>query len=420
MKREYKWLRRIALWSLCLGGAFAADAAIEGVKSELMQRDLRIMEGVLGKILSGTPRVKGMHFEGYGVVFLVEGSEDFAAPFVRVFARATEGDRDVSVEVHTREGDEDESTTSNKTLERLKEQISEFFSSYAGAIRQLKPNDRVTVRVHEGRGYAHHAKIHVPHEVELPEMPVIPDIDIDIDLDEDELGELKAQRFGLGKLRKHLAELRFKLAKSKFRMYQSAFGYGDDDEFPTLEATVRKRDIDAHQGSDGLKPRIDFKTHKTDEPVDKQIRIMSGILDSALGSRERGCFIDGGSTGFYQEGLGAVFFVSHNFGSGFASLADAYRMTYRMSSSQKDVSAKAIKALQDALTEIIADYGSTLKTVKGDEYIVVQASFAEWRHYRKTKPSGLTLKVKKSAVDQYEAGKMSLEAFRKKVEVVEL
>ena len=152
MNRKTMWV-----WVLAIVSAIGVEAAAAKFNSKLMDRDLRIMEGILGEILgdgdsspviwgySESTRVLGMYYDGYGVLFL---AEDGLFPHrIRVARKVgrqgdmwTTTDDDV-VEVAL------DPATSEDVVGLRKDRIVEFLSSYAGAIRQLKPDDRVSIRL---------------------------------------------------------------------------------------------------------------------------------------------------------------------------------------------------------------------------------------------------------------------------------
>ena len=144
--------------AICLSlPAFPADAEIDRKR---MKQDLDIMEGILKSLHAQNtqtvpgflrePHVRGLYFENYGVIFLIEerpppgfefaGVESFVSP-----TTAT-GIQD--------EGNVAKDGKSKRKTRRLafQERLREFLGTYADAIRQLKDEERITILTHHRSG----------------------------------------------------------------------------------------------------------------------------------------------------------------------------------------------------------------------------------------------------------------------------
>ena len=106
-------------------------AAKSDIDYDKMDRDLRIMEKIISTIVSeedvagyfGSQRVKGVYLEGYGVVFMVP-----RAARIRVFKGS-------------------ETPDAEESFKKIREKLTDFFSSYADAIKQVKATDWITLVV---------------------------------------------------------------------------------------------------------------------------------------------------------------------------------------------------------------------------------------------------------------------------------
>jgi hypothetical protein len=170
-KTVWIWVFAI-LGALGIVGSIGVEAATPKFNSDLMNRDLRIMEGILEEILgeenSGpviwgdtqATRVQGTYYDGYGILFLVEGSllphrVVVHGCLVRNSDILFTKEDDIS---HTYMGDTiaaDSTAATDDVINLQKEHILEFLGSYAGAIRQLKPDDQISIRVNPGRSATH-------------------------------------------------------------------------------------------------------------------------------------------------------------------------------------------------------------------------------------------------------------------------
>ncbi|GEM_PF-2856497 len=88
---------------------------------------------------SGT-RVRGTYYDGYGVLFLVEGG--LFPHRVHVTAIKGKGLGVVLLDDLDRKG-----LMAPDIVGHQKERIIDYLGNYAGTIRQFKPNDRISIRI---------------------------------------------------------------------------------------------------------------------------------------------------------------------------------------------------------------------------------------------------------------------------------
>ena len=153
---------------------------------------------------------------------------------------------------------------------------------------------------------------------------------------------------------------------------------------------------------------------------------MADILSSAL-KQDSKLHILGHteSEGLYQKGIGALFLLSHQ---------------PDLAWSDKESESKPLDTLKDTVIETLADYGPTLRDLSSDESIIVNINLngdSGLEHIvqivrinRKDKttnvsntsdhPDRLIFRVSKRDLDAYASKKLTLEAFRNKVEITEM
>ncbi|MDA0746074.1 MAG: hypothetical protein O2954_06105 [bacterium] len=406
--------------------------ADEAFDRQRMQRDLEIMEAVLGKLLQqdnmhlggGEDRkVRGLYCEGYGVLFLVEQGFNWVGNPGRYVVKFGTSEKDEMVNVHRNvtaslpDGESVEEEEKVRT-EDLKNRLTEFLGTYADAVGQLKESDRITVLTEWGGLSSIFAKNGLERYVVKVGKSETSDEDtvriafeekLESVIDEEEVDVVRHRigpRSGVGM--GHLAVLAGRL----HGLHEGRGGRGG-----RFEATVKRSDVTAYRkgslSKEAFQGRILFREQEQNEDDKKRIEIMSGILEKSLGSEEpvleTRFRLEMQASGMYHEGVGAIFFVRS--GSG----VNVYYST-REKNEEKDLHFQG--RIRDNLVEVLAVYGHTLRSLKPSEQIVVQMEFND--QWNKGLPSRMTVKARKKDVDAYNKGTMDLEAFRRQVEVLSM
>lgn len=403
--------------AICLSlPAFPVDAEIDRKR---MKQDLDIMEGILQNLhAQNTPRfagihrgpqVRGLHFDNYGVIFLIEeerppGSGSTGRVALQVLAARSE-EQEVDDVI------EDIRAKRKERRQTFRERLGEFLGTYADGIRQLEGENRITILVH------------------FEPMSPFP-FHIDLDLVaaglSDKHEELRAITRQL-----HSDSLNVSpRPRRKVRHGQvlKARSYNAMSELNYSEVTAKKGDIMAYRreriSEAEFRKRIVSREHRPDASTMKKIGVMAAIMDKVLKHPSHTLSNSEKTLGIYKDGLGALFLV--HAGSG-------YRRDYRVTIAGKKTSVihrartgKALKGqseIKDQLVEdvvnVVGDYGYSLRTLKPDEYIVVDVRFPRGFRRRTSDPRGLVLKVKKRDVDAYSRGDLDLAAFRQKADIQE-
>ena len=112
------------LYRAILVAGFIATASLADMDPQRMQRDIRIMEGVLANLYHDAPdqanfHTRGLHLSGYGMLFLA------AEPRIREIG--------------------DNSLSRGKWLAINRDLLAEFLGNYASTIGQLDKDDQITV-----------------------------------------------------------------------------------------------------------------------------------------------------------------------------------------------------------------------------------------------------------------------------------
>ena len=358
---------------------FNMASASEGeVDRERMQQDLDIMEGILQSLHAQTtsslagihrePQIRGLYFENYGVIFHIEEKRSSEMVVDVDVRRLREKPAGVTEELEEEDFLKEVEEQRKKMRVGVQERLVEFLGTYADGIRQLKDEDRITILVHQ---------------------------------------QPRSRTLIAATDKRLLAEL------SK-QVYS--------------EVTAKKSDIVAYRreriAEAEFRRRIVSRDRAPDASMMKKIGVMATILDKALKQPEPPVPNYNKTLGIYQKGLGALFFVNAN--SGYRT---AYRLKLRKTPKTATVrirAGRAVKAgnpleerFKEELIEVVGDYGYTLRTLKPEEYIVVEVRFPRRPGRRSSGARGLLLTVKKKNVDAYSRGDLDLAAFRQKVDIRE-
>ena len=416
----------LAILSLLILIAAANPSYTEELDWVKMQKDLRILEGVLGNLLiqdhvdktsqyrdysmvvGRNPNPKGIYVQGYGAIFAVRGIHSSAklkrkSDFTGSIPKNPSAKSKKEFEVEL-----DDASSNHQVL---KTQIAEFFIGYANAISQLKEKDRVTVLVtpHSSTSASGYTPF-VSYRQLDPHSALSPDVRVRV---EKHIKDGKNSDFESGVIDR-IKEADHTIAR--------VFQHGRQDSL--LRGTVTVRDLIAFRkgkiGDQDLRNRISFQLEDRKSEVQKRIDIMSGIIDAATGKDQTaGIFPNMGTQtmGIYQESLGAIFLVER---SGRGDLIS--HLVNRDDTSDLD------ETMRDILIETVADYGHTLQGLKPDDRIFVRVNISPPRvafrmaRFDDASHKNLipfTLSITMKDVDAYHDGKATMDALRKRVQITD-
>lgn len=406
----------IALFALC-------TSAFADIDWKRMKRDLSIQESILDQFLDTEKgSTTGLYVKNHGVLLIASGTQKYE---VRVRAIGKDESSDIAIfdkdviqrqmnrgdrvlRIQKRKGDKSSENEEEEILEfsmtekkpevaqrekkeqneALKKQVTEFLSTYANAIGQLKDDDRVTIILHPTERDFH--SFSFSH----------------FDRQRDALNK-EASKIWMETVSKAQEASKKQLETLRIRMEAS--------KKEPLEATVTKRDIEAYNrgkiDEQTFHDRITFREHEPQPSLDKRIDIMADILTNILKKDTDLRFLSGTQcTGFYQKGIGALFLVSRK-----ASLLH--------------FKTKNTDTLKAAVIETLADYGPTLRGLSSKESIIVHINLIGQSHYKighkdKTtdiKPPGRILfRVTKRDIEAYASQKIDLDTLKKRVAITEM
>ncbi|MCY3870739.1 MAG: hypothetical protein OXG87_14380 [Gemmatimonadetes bacterium] len=409
----------IALVTFC-------TSALADMDWKRMKRDLSIQESILDQFFEEKKvSTTGLYIENHGVLLIASGwmqkYGDDKGVRVQVISanrnKSSENEEDKEIRVRVISANRDKSSENEEEIlieqkpaaskdqnEVIKKQITEFLSIYGNAIGQLKDDNRVTVLLHPAEHSSsvkfivhadstHADKIHIKQST--------------IDRSGDIQFEIKAF---MEEAKKQIEEVskHIKIVTPKRIL---------------LEATVTKRDIDAHNrgkiDEQTFRDQITFREHKPQPARDKTIDIMADILTNILKKDTDLRFLSGTQcTGFYQKCIGALFLISQQDNQ-------FWYDGYKRESDRDD----ELEAFKTSIIETLADYGPTLRDLSPEESIIVHTNLVGQSHFKighkdKTtdikRPDRILFRVAKRDIEAYASQKIDLDTLKKRVAITEM
>ena len=431
------------LYCAILVAGFMATASLAEVNPQRMQRDIRIMEGVLGNLYlyaaDPTSFSRGLYLDGYGVLFFTKGSWPEQAPPSISVAFGEKGVKHLEL----KSGDP---SSYEKSLAEVYDLLAEFLGNYAGIIGQLDPDNRITVcyqrHASDLGGIDHIAdgftvgtdsvSFDLTKQIEAIMPMAVGEGNFDFEKfvltfgDSVSFFDTDKQVTAITRLRKRLEEavvegeakavtvvvgdsLLADVAEANTPSHRSivaqVHGLTPRHRRTTaaaslITATAKKSSIDAFRegriDSAAFRQRIAFSEH-TDS---KKIDIMAGILDRVSGHDHHPLVGTQRTLGVYQPNLGALFLIGDS--------------VFRF----RPLPVDDVKA---NIVEAVADYGATLSQIQSDEHIIVEYRTGRTTHLLPGPESvkyhpdqTYLLRVPKAAIDAYSRGDLDLDVFHKK------
>ncbi|TFB11980.1 hypothetical protein E3V55_02270 [Candidatus Marinimicrobia bacterium MT.SAG.3] len=410
----------MVLLSIVLGISFNSIRAQKNreLDQERLVNDIRIMEGIIDKLLTPSGNTffssesgsQGFYLPDYGVIFAVPVSKPFSESlFVlprvarvlrvpRASGHDDGNDDSFRISFGFDESEEDKERTKRieekekKELERISSKVRDFLGIYADAIGQLNERDKIAIYLFNSSNQSPEHLFYV--------------------------------------LKKDIIEFRSGKIKSKT-----------------------------------FKKRIKYSSLLKNDDMRSQIDIMAYVLNTSLNASKSGAYnfrmSDNGVNGLYLDGFGALFIVNrHQISSGsnfyviesqlsyaneqlariedldlFNSDRDLYsdkkaakaivsvrkkdRISARKKAMQKEMEEyrKSIEEYKLRFSTLIGNYGHTLRLVNDTEWIGVLTNWQNLnRHdHNSGRNNALIMKVLKRDVNRYNSGRISKEDFFKKI-----
>jgi hypothetical protein len=380
-----------------------------GLDQARLQRDLGIMEDILTSLCrhgsptpcQQVPVCRGLHVEGYGVVFMVATCLDGA--------RAPQPPpADGSVADSSRQSSGGDKASSPEAAAGIgpggkRALMVEFLTEYAAAIGQLGDGDRIAViAVPSLDGCAGRAPTPVPlacpavpDPQRLPALPALPmpgaqpwppggspGLDPDIALaimrllraptPGDSVTARRPDRIApaAGACPAHCGQ-----GSGEPLPLQAAKADGCGRQSPALAASITRKQLDDHRrgrlSTDQLVDRIRFDQQDPVGPRSRSVDIMAGILERGLTHsqwREPRAAV----AGAYQPGLGAFFVVDASRpepaeSQPWCDPVGAWPDSNRVSPADR---------VEGDLVDLLQTYGPTLRGMQDDDQVVIEVRLA--------------------------------------------
>jgi hypothetical protein len=342
-----------------------------------MQRDLEIMEAILDRLfdrsgpafrLSGEGS-RGIYLPGYGVLFQVPNNR-FSFEIITEtpeLERTNVSQPRAVASVRAKAG-------ARQRLRKtdVRDNLENFFANYADAIGQMESNERVAVYMRS----------------EANVLIMLPST-----------GELSRSSGNRG-----------------------------------VFAASRKADIIARRSGSLREEEFNKRMQYSELPDSddsSELEVMARIVDTALrGKNQPVGVVHAETEPIYLEGLGALFLLRTNLGDRNMSLflqpspdvremQDIERRLVELQAASKRAQGtwkSKYAGLRGRLGEILADYGHTLRRIRGDEWIIVAADLQD---APEGSPRELVCRVQKNAIDAYNNRSLSREQLLKKIDYLE-
>lgn len=412
-------INRVKAWFLFLiltftVSGFASAQSDSHFDQNRMNRDLSIMQDVLGKLFNNnynnrfsslTQPVNGTYLPGYGVIFRVPGSSVFSV-------RLIEKSDNLAKNTPPPPPPKPQQSQPSKRLDSLKKSLQhraffirsngyrnglpgeqnkltkkeviddavQFLENYAEAIGQIKPDEHIVV-IYQSHGYSFFVK------------PVI---------------SLNGNASGSGENQSAPLNISVSALKSNITAYR--MGKISDKTF---------------------RERLKITDLNTSGNSIKDIKIMSGILQSALQESEKGTFTIRGDVKYLiQPGYGAIFFAraDYNNDNNFLYITNngntAHSYAYSFSSTDSNNSQnsklnskehiqKAYDGFVQNIKQSLIDYGRTMQSLKPGQEITFSVDLN--RSYNSLLPKRIDFRVSQKTLSDYNMRKITMNQAMKRI-----
>lgn len=386
MKRILKTTFLIGVLSFALTPvSFAQD-----IDANRMNRDIRIMENILGELFKmqnslpgnarmgnfvlesnfpGAKQVRGTYLPDFGVIFNIQNRNN-------VFFYESQNGNSYQSSFYYSSESSDSEEAEEVTEESVVSRISEFLKDYGSTIGQLDGNDKILVI------YGSKSRNSVVFKINSD------------DTNQEEAAE----------------------------------------SLPVISVSVPVKDLaDYRRGrlnDSQLEERLEVATSEEKDYLD--LKVLSNIIETALREQEPPSFrAIGGVDYLMLDNFGALYSFDVRLNSRRGGNAYVLELARRMSNRTVSVNqnsdsetdeeyqqmlSEAYESLISNTKEYIIDYGRTLSSVNSDQYLLVSIT-VHGRH--QDIPDRIEIQVKKSVLDQFDRGRVSREQALEQVVVTE-
>jgi hypothetical protein len=156
--------------------------------------------------------------------------------------------------------------------------------------------------------------------------------------------------------------------------------------------------------------------------IKKELVVFQGVVDTTVRQLFKGPFpILGSTKGTYLPEYGAIFDLEVNlYQIRHLSPFDLRPHTNQELNEAYDAMLKRVDTLKGALIKVMGEHGPSLQQVRADDnFTVVVHIFNVEDESKRSCPSQIILKAKKSALSDYRENKLSLAELSKKIDIVQ-
>jgi len=454
---RWKW---VSIAAVVIGSVFSpgtAKAQKSTIDYRKMERDLDIMENILEKLLSSVEMeplhfqrdIQGFYLENYGVVFYAPRTSSLPFDFSEHIARLR-----LLQEAEKQHRQQEEAQKKLREAQRQYDAARKKYKEATKGLPSPSKKQEPEGEIKPGKEIESEEPVVEPFEpMEAITEPVEP-----VELEEIQAPpEPTTAKQALETLKSNLAEFLGNYADA-IRQLQpgdwisviadfndgGTFAVPGEEPLRRLIAQASKREISEFRHTNGdlqaFQKRIRFTTQTVQEKLDKDIEILASIFETAMKQRSSEAF--GGTSetnGLYLDPLGALFFMKVDLSSPLTVLRvpsaevlsqsekSAVRSRGRESGvvigmlqgkqKREESWRERVNQLKDETVELLKDYGQTLRKLKADDWVVVAVDLG--RSWDQSQPRTMLITAKKSDIDAANKERISLEEFKRRVQIRE-
>jgi len=442
--------------------------AVDADQKEKIQQDVEILESVLDQLIindspylfSGADQVKGIYLDGFGIMFDFESSgllslTDMIGRSIRALPRirfSSDDDNQLTISVYADEKDKqktiDEKAEIEKSLKKTENLIYEFYFDYASTVKSLSANDRICINIRNSEGFLvdEFGDLEVPSQLracakvsdlinyrrgktnETKMRSQIPieriynkeqnrDLDILERIFDRSLGRSTGSHFidWDGNTRSMYLDgygaIFFSPVPAMDRFEHIIIKKAGDLERKMLQSEAKTRSMEER-----LRAREERQEAKDEATITKSRHSESQRKSTRESSRQR-----------ESQALPAppvapapphrIIIHAEDDTSEILSDFDFdfdFNFDETMKPTEKEIDS-ILAGITDKITDVLGQYGPTLRSVKKDEAILVAVDIAN--HLWENDWNMLYLKVKKADVERYARDEITFDKFKKSVDI---
>ena len=442
--------------------------AVDADQKEKIQQDIEILESVLDQLIihdspylfSGADQVKGIYLDGFGVMFDFESSgllslTDMIGRSIRALPRIrfnSNDDNQITINVDVDKKDEQKTINDKaeieKSLKKTENLIYEFYFDYASTVKSLSANDRICINIRNSEGFLVDEldDLEVPSQLrscanvsdlinyrrgKINESKMRSQIQIDRIYDKEQNRDLDILERIFDRSLGRSAGPRFIDWDGNTRsMYLDGFGaifFSPVSAFDRFEHIIIKKAGDlekkmlqseakARRMEERLRAREERQEAKEEVAVAKSRQSESQRKSARESSRQRESQALPATPAAPAPPHRIIIHdeddtseILHDFDFDFD-----FDFDETMKPTEKEIDS-ILASITDKITDVLGQYGPTLRSVKKDEAILVAVDIAN--HLWESDWNMLYLKVKKADVERYARDEITFEKFKKSINI---